>query len=166
MVEFLVPKATPGEEQLVGFHLSIPMGYVEYSAFFCATTKTVKDRTLDTLSMRHTAPPHHLKDLADTKPPQTSEEEATATRDANSNWEALSPHTRATALSHVEVYLHDFIGITQGGPTERRQMMRHLFRAINELFRPLTRMTLHRRRPSLSKSSKKATPPVSHKRSS
>ena len=27
-VAFLVPKSTPEEDQLVGFHLSIPMGYV------------------------------------------------------------------------------------------------------------------------------------------
>ena len=63
-VAFLVPKATPDEDQLVGFHLSISMGYVESAAFFCATTETVKDRTLDTLSTRHTAPPHHLENLA------------------------------------------------------------------------------------------------------
>ena len=85
LVEFLVPKATPNEEQLVGFHLSIPMWYVESPAFFCATTKTVKDITLDTLSTRHTAPPHHLEDLADINPPQTSEEEVTATLEADSN---------------------------------------------------------------------------------
>ena len=63
-VAFLVPKATAEEDQLVGFHLSIPMGYVESAAFFCATTETVKDRALNTLSMRHTAPPHHLENLA------------------------------------------------------------------------------------------------------
>ena len=28
LVAFLVPNATPDEDQLVGFHLSIPMGYV------------------------------------------------------------------------------------------------------------------------------------------
>ena len=55
-VAFLVPKATPDEEQLVGFHLLIPMGYVESADFLCATTETVKDRALDTISMR---PPHH-----------------------------------------------------------------------------------------------------------
>ena len=66
------------------------MGYVEFTAFFCATTKMVKDITLDTLSTRHTVPSHHTKDLVDTKPPQNSEEEAKETRDANSNWEALS----------------------------------------------------------------------------
>ena len=59
-----------------------------------------------------------------------------ATMEADSNWEALSLHARAIALPHVEVYLVDFIGITQGGPMERRQMTRHLFCAIGELFRP------------------------------
>ena len=33
-VAFFVPKATPEESELVGFHLSIPMGYVESAAFF------------------------------------------------------------------------------------------------------------------------------------
>ena len=71
---------------MVGFHLSITMGYVESAAFFCATTETVKERTLDTLSTRHTAPPNHLENLADTKPPQTSAEEIAATLEADNNW--------------------------------------------------------------------------------
>ena len=71
-VAFLVPKATPDEKQLVGFHLSIPMGYVEPAAFFCATTETIKDRALDILSTRNTTPPQHLEDLAETKPPDTT----------------------------------------------------------------------------------------------
>ena len=83
---FLFPKSTPEEDQLVGFHLSIPMGCVESSAFFCANTKTVKDLTLDNLSTRHNALPHHLEDLADTKPPQTSTEEVTADLESDSNW--------------------------------------------------------------------------------
>ena len=120
LVKFLVPKATPNEEQLVGFHLSIPMCYVESAAFFCTTNDTVKDRALDTLSMRHTAPLYHLENLAGIKPPETSAQEVVATLEAYNDWEALSPHARATSLSHVEVYLNDFIGITQGRPTERR----------------------------------------------
>ena len=70
-----------------------------------------------------------------------------ATLEADSNWEALSPHARATALAHVEVYLDDFIGITQGGPTERIQMMRHLFRAIDELFCPNNKDDIAREEP-------------------
>ena len=112
LVVFLVPKATPDGDRLVGFHLSIPMGYVESSAFFCATIETVKDRALDTLYMRQTAPPHHLENLADTNTPETSAQEVAATLEADNDWEALSLHARATALAHVEVDLDDFIGIT------------------------------------------------------
>ena len=78
--------------------------------------ETVKDHTLDTISTRHNAPPHHLEDLADTKLLQTSTEDSEATLEADSNWEALSPHARATSLAHVEVYLDEVIGIVQGGP--------------------------------------------------
>ena len=152
---FLVPKATPDEEQLVGFHLSIPMGYVESATFFCATTETVKDQTLDTLSTYHTAPPHHLENLANTKTTQTSSEEVAATLEADNNWEDLSPHAQATALSHVEVCLNYFIGITQGGPKERRQMTRHLFHTIDELFHPNNKDDIARGEPiSLKKISK------------
>ena len=65
LVASLVPKATPDEEHLLGFHLAIPTGYVESAAFFCATTKIFKDRVLDTLSTRLTLPPHHLENLAE-----------------------------------------------------------------------------------------------------
>ena len=85
-VAFPVTKSTPEEYQLVGSHLSIPMGCVQSAAFFYATNETVKDRTLDTLSTRHTALPHHLEDLADTKPLQTSAEEATSTLEAYNNY--------------------------------------------------------------------------------
>ena len=48
-VAFLVLKATPEEDQLVRFHISIPMGYVASAAFFRAATDNFKDKTLDTL---------------------------------------------------------------------------------------------------------------------
>ena len=144
---FLVPKATPDEEQLVEFHLSIHMRYVESATFFCATTKTVKERALDTLCMCHTAPPHHLENLADTKPPETSAQEVAATLEAGNDWEALSLHAQATSLAHVEVYLDGSIGITQGGATERRHMTRHLFRAIDELFLPNNKDDIAREEP-------------------
>ena len=89
-VAFLVPKATPEEDQLVGFHLSITMGYVESAAFFYNTIETVKDCILDSLSTRHNTPPHHLEDLTDTKPPQTSVEDTEATLKAKRNWEYLT----------------------------------------------------------------------------
>ena len=146
-VAFLVLKTTLDEEQLVGCHLLIPMGYVKSAAFFCATTETVKDQTLDTLPTLHTAPPHHLENLTDTKPPQTPAEEVAATLEANNNLEALSLHARDTTLAHVKIYLDDFISITKGGPTERRQMTRHLVHAIGELFRPNNKDNIAREEP-------------------
>ena len=116
-VAFLVPKATPEQDQLVGFHLSIPMGYVESAAFFCTTTDTVKYLILDSLSTRRNTPPHHLEDSADTKLPQTSVQNTDKTLKSDNDWEALSLHARATSLAHVEVYIYDFIGIVQGGQT-------------------------------------------------
>ena len=37
-VECIIPKDTDSESKLVGFHLSIPMGYMESVPFFCAAT--------------------------------------------------------------------------------------------------------------------------------
>ena len=91
------------------------MGYVESTTFLCSTTKTVKYHALDTLSTCHTAPPHHLENLAETKPPEATAKELAATLVADKDWEALSQHARATALAHVKVHLDDFIGITEGG---------------------------------------------------
>ena len=79
------------------------------------TTSHGRNPSPSTLSTRHTAPPHHLEDLAETKPPDTTAEDVAATLVADKDWESLSPHARATALAHVEVYLNDFIRITKGG---------------------------------------------------
>ena len=81
------------------------MGYVEYNSFFCSTTDMVKDSALDTLPKSNTAPTHSLENPAETIMPQTTPEEVATTQESNINWEALSPHAWATALSHVEVYL-------------------------------------------------------------
>ena len=101
--------------------------------------------------MRNTVPPYHLDNLLDTNPPQTYEAEAAATVAASNNWEALYPHTQAISLAQVEVYLDDFIGILQGGPDERRQMTRHLLRAIGKLFLPNTKDDTARKEPILLK---------------
>ena len=66
------------------------MGYVESAAFFCRTTDTVEYCTIYTLYTRHTALPHHIENLADTKLPQTSAAEVAATLESDKNWEALS----------------------------------------------------------------------------
>ena len=40
-VTFLTRKKNPNDQQLVGFHLSLPMGYVNSAPYFCMDTDTV-----------------------------------------------------------------------------------------------------------------------------
>ena len=70
-----------------------------------------------------------------------------AIQDSDKNWEVLFLHARSTALAHVKIYLNDFIGITQGGPTEIQHMTRHLFCAINDLFRSNNKDDIAREEP-------------------
>ena len=79
------------------------MRYVEYAVLFCAMTETFKDQDLTTLHQCHNAPPHTLEKLVATLPPHTTPEEVAAKKTSDATWEALSLHTQATALAHVEV---------------------------------------------------------------
>ena len=67
-VEFITPKETDSEPQLVGFHLSIPMGYVEYEPTFCATMEKIKYTSNNTMHNRGKHPVHLLEILTDTPP--------------------------------------------------------------------------------------------------
>ena len=42
-VAFLIPKKTPRDTQLMGFHLSHSMGYIDSDPYFFMTTETVAD---------------------------------------------------------------------------------------------------------------------------
>ena len=42
-VAFCIPKKTPSNPQLVGFHLSLPIGYVDSAPYFCMSTDAVAD---------------------------------------------------------------------------------------------------------------------------
>ena len=41
-----------------------------------------------------------------------------------------------SATANIDVYLDDFISVVQGGPKERRQLLRHQFQKIDRVFRP------------------------------
>ena len=64
-----VPRDPPTEEQLVRFHLSIPMGYVKSAALFCTDMELANERVLTTLPQRNNSPPHPVEALTATTPP-------------------------------------------------------------------------------------------------
>ena len=51
-VAFLIPKKNPSDTQLVGFHISLPMGYVYNTLYFCMATETVDDLANKAISQR------------------------------------------------------------------------------------------------------------------
>ena len=42
-VAFLIPKKTPSDTQLVGFHHSVPMGYINSAPYYCMAMETVSN---------------------------------------------------------------------------------------------------------------------------
>ena len=42
-VTFYIPKNTPSDTHLVGFHLYFPIGYVDSAPYFCMMAETVAD---------------------------------------------------------------------------------------------------------------------------
>ena len=130
-VGFLIPRKTPTDEQLVGFHLSLPTGYVDIAPFFCLATETITDMANAATADRHRALPHPLEELADS--PALNDRPPTMTDDKQ--WTLTSPEQRGHALAQVDVYLDNFISTCQCGPVERRQMIHHLFRSIDKVFR-------------------------------
>ena len=51
-VTFIVFKNTPSDTQLVVFHLSLPMGYIESGPYFCMAKETVYDLANKAISQR------------------------------------------------------------------------------------------------------------------
>ena len=67
-VECIIPKDTDSESKLVGFHLSIPMGYMESVPLFCATMEKIKDTVNNAMHKIGKAPVHPLDILEETPP--------------------------------------------------------------------------------------------------
>ena len=66
-VAFLIPKKKISNTQLVGFHLSLPMGYVDNAPNFCMATETVADLAKEAISQRKQAREHPLEMTAEAR---------------------------------------------------------------------------------------------------
>ena len=64
-VAFLGTRKKPTDEQLVGLHLSLLMGYVESTPFFFVSMETIEDMANAYMDDRHRSPLHSLEVLAD-----------------------------------------------------------------------------------------------------
>ena len=51
-VTFLIPKKNTSDTQLVGFHLLLPMGYIDSAPYFLMATETVTNLENETTALR------------------------------------------------------------------------------------------------------------------
>ena len=91
VVGFLIPRGKDSDPLLVGFHLSIPMGYVYSYSLFFAATKMVKYRALDTLHARGAVPEHPLETLTGAFPPDRDTHQELQEAKADDTWSKLPP---------------------------------------------------------------------------
>ena len=60
-VAFLISKRNTRNTQLVIFHLSLPMGYIDSAPYFCMETETVTDLANKKIALRDQAEMHPLE---------------------------------------------------------------------------------------------------------
>ena len=66
-IAFLAPKKTPSNQQLVGFHLSLSMGYINSAPYLCMVIEKVANLSNETIAQRNVAGKHLLEEAADAK---------------------------------------------------------------------------------------------------
>lgn len=138
----------PDGEPLVAFPLTLPMGWRESPPWFSAATETGADLANAALRSDADPEPHRLEVEAESTPSPVAAVSTTAIPLASTPVPATSlppgprPRGRASPrrkpLQYVDVYVDDYLGLSQGGPRRRRRTLRVLLSAIDAIFRPLS----------------------------
>ena len=116
-VAFLIPKKTLSDTHLVGFHLSLSMGYIDSAPYFFMATETVADLAKNSIYQRGQAGKHPLELAAESR---VADNAGALEAQADTIWGHLLAEQSSGEKSNVNVYLDDFISVVQGGPMERR----------------------------------------------
>jgi len=132
-----------GEPPLIGFPLTLPMGWVESPPFFSAATETVADLANQRFTTDLSPPPHRLELVSETVPitpvlaalplPCPTPTAVPAPRRSRP---LGSSHLR-TPLAFTDVYVDDFVTLVQGNPRRRCHVKRTLLHTLDSVFRPL-----------------------------
>jgi hypothetical protein len=134
----VVVPTEPGQPQLIGFPLVLPMGRMQSPPLFTDATETVADLTNQALLASSPAGPHRLDVV--------SESEGSVPVLAPSALSLLptvplptKPMPRGRLRPPVkswDVYVDDFLGMVQGNWQHRRHVKRVLLHTLNKVFRP------------------------------
>jgi hypothetical protein len=136
-----------GEEPLVAFPLSLPMGWTESPPYFCAYTETIADVANERILKWRSSPPHPLEHAASSRPPAPSPGAAAEKPLRVPGIPVPGIHqprvrnpllpNRSRILGAIDIFVDDFIGAAQGSPRRLNQIRRLLLEAIDDVLRPL-----------------------------
>ena len=99
-VAFLVPKKNPSNTQLVVFHISLSMGYVDNAPYFCMATETVADLANKAISQRDQAREHPLGIASEDRAVYDS---GAPEARADASWEHLPAEQCSSTTANVSV---------------------------------------------------------------
>jgi hypothetical protein len=130
--------AFPGEEPLIAFPMILPMGWIDSPQYLCSVMETIADLANQRIrSMDLSATLHRLDELADTPP-------APITLAASQNPLLRIPPTSDISraplqkpINFVDVFMDDFILLSQLPVFDRLRVRRTLFECIDLTIRPL-----------------------------
>ena len=110
---FVVPPHSTDTKPLIGFHLSLPMGYVESAQYFCTTIETVADIINNNWVTAATSPAHHLDHFANTSPTDSDSSPGIPSTILDAEVEALCANlptpTAQRLRAYVDVYMDSFL---------------------------------------------------------
>ena len=132
-----IPPLASDTEPQIGFHLSLPMGYVESAAYFCAANETIADFA----NAKGTYPPHPLKHKALTLPqlPNPAAAKVVTPREEaamSAYFSELSKTNIQSCIDYFDVYVGDFITLHQGMLAMCLVSTQKLFHCIDTFFCP------------------------------
>ena len=85
-VTFLIQKKTTSEHQLVGFKLSLPMGYTKSDPYFCMVTNKVADLDNKEISQNHNSGKQPLEEADGTRSADNTDAQEAQ---ADAGWDQL-----------------------------------------------------------------------------
>ena len=100
----LIPKKNTSNTQLEGFHLSLPMGYIDSAPYFCMETETVTDLTNEKITLREQAEMQPLDLEAEDR---AADNTGAPTAKMEAIWVSLPADQRSAATKNVIVCLDD-----------------------------------------------------------
>ncbi|MGH7974087.1 MAG: hypothetical protein ACREBR_01075 [bacterium] len=136
----VVLPVSPGENPLVAFPLTLPMGWLSSPPYFCTATETVADIANDNIRNRQSGSRHRLEEAASTILFPSAPVPTIPLPPPPNHHPIQQPyhhHHRRAPLRSIDVYIDDFLGLSQGCARRRDEVRRTLFNTLDTVFRPL-----------------------------